>query len=58
MFESDPMSRKMGMRFRKTVLEPGGTRNGMYLLKQFLGRKPNAEARYKELSLEVMKATE
>jgi len=45
------MSREVGMRFRKTVLEPGGTQNGMDLMTNFLGRKPDTVARYKELSL-------
>lgn len=51
MFENNPMSREVGMRYRKTVLEPGGSRNGMDLLEEFLGRKPNSSARYKELGL-------
>lgn len=45
------MSREVGMRFRRTVLEPGGTQNGMDLLEKFLGRKPSTLAMYKELSL-------
>ena len=44
------MSREVGMRYRKTVLEPGGSRNGMEILEEFLGRKPNALARYRELA--------
>jgi len=50
-FANDPMSREVGMRFRKTVLEPGASQNGMDLLEKFLRRKPNALARYKELNL-------
>jgi metallopeptidase MepB len=50
-FASDPMSREVGMRFRRTVLELGGSQNGMDLLENFLGREPNMLAIYKELSL-------
>lgn len=45
------MSKEVGMRFRRTVLEPGGIQKGMDLLEKFLGRKANASARFKELSL-------
>ncbi|KUJ19679.1 zincin [Mollisia scopiformis] len=51
MFEVDPMSKEVGMRYRRVVLEKGGSRNGMELLEDFLGRKPNAAARYEELGL-------
>ncbi|CZR65451.1 related to metallopeptidase MepB [Phialocephala subalpina] len=51
MFEEDPMSKSVGMRYRETVLQRGGSRNGMELMEQFLGRKPNAGARYRELGL-------
>jgi len=50
-FASDPMSREVGMPFRRTVLEPGEIQNGMDLLENFLGREPNMLAIYKELSL-------
>ncbi|KAF8858575.1 thimet oligopeptidase [Acephala macrosclerotiorum] len=51
MFERDPMSREVGMRYRKVVLEKGGSRCGMELLEEFLGRTPSCGARYKELGL-------
>jgi metallopeptidase MepB len=50
-FAKDIMSKEVGMRFRRTVLEPGGTQKGIDLLEKFLGRKANASARFKELSL-------
>ena len=50
-FADDPMSREVGIRFRRTVLEPGASQKGMHLLEKFLGRKPNALARYKELGM-------
>jgi metallopeptidase MepB len=37
MFETDPMSREMGMKFRKTVLVPGGNRSVCQYWKIFLG---------------------
>ena len=51
-FKKDPMSREEGMRYRRTVLEKGSSRDPMDLLKDFLGREPNAEAFYKELAAE------
>jgi metallopeptidase MepB len=53
LFEKDPMNREVGLRYRKLMLEPGGSKSGMDVLEDVLGRKPNAEARYKELGLTV-----
>ncbi|KAJ1665129.1 metalloendopeptidase [Coemansia sp. RSA 1813] len=33
-----------GIEYRKTVLEPGASRNAMAMLETFLGRKPSTEA--------------
>ncbi|KAI9692965.1 MAG: hypothetical protein M1822_004960 [Bathelium mastoideum] len=50
-FKADPMNGKEGRRYRHTVLERGGSREEMELLKDFLGREPNQEAFLKELGL-------
>jgi metallopeptidase MepB len=50
-FKADPMSAKEGRRYRHTVLERGGSREEMDLLKEFLGREPSTEAFYKELGI-------
>lgn len=50
-FESDPMNGKEGRRYRHTVLERGGSQEEMVTLEQFLGRKPNNEAFFKDLGL-------
>lgn len=47
------MNREVGLRYRKLMLEPGGSKGGMDILEDVLGRQPNAEARYKELGLAV-----
>ncbi|GAM38564.1 hypothetical protein TCE0_033r09383 [Talaromyces pinophilus] len=50
-FEHDPMSRKTALEFRRVVLEPGGSRNGAELLKEFLERDVSITARFQELGL-------
>ena len=51
-FAADPMNQDAGRRYRRTVLEKGGSIEALDLLKEFLGREPNAEAFYKELGLQ------
>lgn len=50
-FKSDPMDAKQGMRYRKEILEPGGTKEPLELLESLLGRVPNADAFYDALGL-------
>ncbi|XMA16161.1 hypothetical protein WAI453_008952 [Rhynchosporium graminicola] len=50
-FKKDPMSKTEGRRYRKLVLEKGGSQDEMKTLEDFLGRKPSTEAFYKELGL-------
>ena len=50
-FKSNPMNGTEGRRYRHTVLERGGSREEMDLLKEFLGREPNEDAFLKELGL-------
>jgi len=50
-FAKDPMNKTEGRRYRHTVLEKGGSQDEMLTLEQFLGRKPNSEAFYKDLGL-------
>lgn len=51
-FKKNPMDGVEGRRYRKTVLEKGGSRDEMESLKEFLGREPSSEAFLKELGLE------
>ena len=51
-FAADPMNQDAGRRYRRTVLEKGGSIEALDLLKEFLGREPNAQAFYKELGLQ------
>ena len=48
-FQKDPMSKAAGKRYRDKVLYPGGSRDAMDTLEDFLGRKPNNEAFMKKL---------
>jgi len=38
------LNQEVGLRFRKTILEKGGTENPMNLVRAFLRRDPNNEA--------------
>jgi thimet oligopeptidase len=42
---------KTGLRYRKWILEPGGSKEPIELIKGFLGRTPNAKAFYKTLGI-------
>jgi metallopeptidase MepB len=50
-FESDPMNAMEGRRYRRMILEKGGSQDEMKMLVDFLGREPKADAFYKELGL-------
>jgi thimet oligopeptidase len=42
---------EVGMRYRRSVLEPGASAEPEALLQSFLGRPPRADAFYRELGL-------
>ncbi|KFA72049.1 hypothetical protein S40288_02328 [Stachybotrys chartarum IBT 40288] len=48
-FASDPMNEEVGMRYRRLVLQPGGSRPEMQSLEAFLGRRPGVEAFFREV---------
>lgn len=41
----------MGLRYRGTILEKGGSMDEMALLKEFLGREPDSRAFHNELGI-------
>ncbi|GAM37137.1 Prd1 homolog [Talaromyces pinophilus] len=50
-FKKDPMDPEQGRRYRRMVLEKGGSQDEMKSLTEFLGREPKTEAFYKDLGL-------
>ena len=46
------LSTEVGMAYRRKVLEPGGTRDAIDLLRDFLGRAPRSDAFFRKLGLE------
>ncbi|KAI0771258.1 Metalloprotease [Trametes elegans] len=48
-FKADPLDPARGQRYREKILRPGGSRDELDSLKDFLGREPNSEAFIKEL---------
>ncbi|KAF7559035.1 hypothetical protein G7046_g5120 [Stylonectria norvegica] len=49
-FKDNPMNQPTGLRYRTSVLQPGGSQPEGESLKDFLGREPSEEAYYRELS--------
>lgn len=45
------MDKEQGRRYRRTVLEKGGSQDEMEFLTEFLGREPSTEPFYRELGL-------
>lgn len=44
------MDKKTGLRYRQHVLQPGGSQPELKSLSNFLGREPNDEAYYSEVT--------
>ena len=51
MFKDNVLSTKMGMRYRKKILEPGSTKDGIDLLKDFLGESPSDKYFFEEVNI-------
>jgi len=50
-FKPDPINASEGLRYRRMILEKGGSQDEMEMLSEFLGRQPSTEAFYRELGL-------
>ena len=51
-FEGAPMDAEVARAYRRAVLEPGGTRDALDMVQDFLGREPNSAAFLKSLGLQ------
>jgi len=49
-FHGDLLDAKVGRRYRHIILESGGSRPPQELVEEFLGRKPNSDAFYAEIT--------
>lgn len=49
--EEGVLSPRVGMEYRRAVLEPGGSRDAALMLRDFLGRPPNSDAFLRNLGL-------
>ncbi|KAM0197750.1 hypothetical protein ACHAPI_004475 [Fusarium lateritium] len=49
-FKPDPMDKTAGMRYRQSVLQPGGSQPELKSLSNFLGREPSDKAYYSEVT--------
>jgi thimet oligopeptidase len=49
--EADPMSKELGLEYRRKVLEPGGSLDGDEIVRNFLGREPNSDAFLRNIGL-------
>ncbi|MEM1451524.1 MAG: M3 family metallopeptidase [Planctomycetota bacterium] len=50
-FAANPMSPETARTYRATVLAPGGSRDALEMVREFLGREPNADAFLEHLGL-------
>ncbi|KAJ6641686.1 Thimet oligopeptidase [Pseudolycoriella hygida] len=53
-----PLDSNAGIRFRNIIMETGGTREGMAMLRAFLGREPNEEAFLRSIDVFVYKVND
>lgn len=51
-FEEAPMNAEVARAYRRAVLEPGGTRDALDMVRDFLGREPNSAAFLRSLGLQ------
>jgi metallopeptidase MepB len=52
-FAGYPINAKEGRRYKRMILEKGGSQDEMMMLKDFLGRKVRTNAFYQEIRLKA-----
>jgi len=50
-FKHDPLSREQGLRYRRSVIEHGSSKEPMEMMTDFIGRSPRPDAFYANLGL-------
>ena len=52
-FQKNPLSAESGMQYRRAILEPGASKSGREMLRDFLGREPSVDAFLHRYGLDV-----
>ncbi|KAF6772167.1 hypothetical protein AHF37_08987, partial [Paragonimus kellicotti] len=47
------LSTSVGLEYRRKILQPGGTKDAVDMLRDFLGREPESKAFFKLLGIEA-----
>lgn len=52
-FKHDPRNREVGERYRRLLLQPGGSQDPVGMIKAFLGREPTQDAFLRNMGFNI-----